>query len=312
MPRKDDIEIPSLTLDQDEVSDRRPQQRPQQEPKRRLNPPPTRPTTSQSVVYKKPSLAGIYLLLFLILAAAAGAGYWLWQQNLQLRNELSGAKNKIENLDNQLLAADVSANKKGQSLEDRIKDNESEVRKLWAVAYDRNRKNISDNGDAIDALNKKFALLKDNVSSQGQRVAMQGNSFNDLENNYKKLIKSVSDVTDKVKPLSSDMSDLKSNLTKMSDKLAKLEKNIAAQSDNNDAQALDIDQVSQDLSSLQKKVAKLGGGSDLTTMKQELSKHQDAINSNDAFRAQVNSEILRIRKQINQIMLQQQLSSGSN
>lgn len=312
MPRKDDIEIPSLTLDQDEVSDRRPQQRSQQDPKRRLNPPPTRPSTNQSVVYKKPSLAGIYLLLFLILAAAAGAGYWLWQQNLQLRNELSGAKNKIENLDNQLLAADVSADKKGQSLEDRIKDNESEVRKLWAVAYDRNRKNISDNGDAIDALNKKLALLKDNVSSQGQRVAMQGNSFNELENNYNKVVKSVADLTDKVKPIASDTSDLKSSLTKINDKLAKLEQNIAAQSDSNDAQALSIDQVSQDLSTLQKKVAKLNGGSDLTAMKQELSKHQDALNSNDAFRAQVNSEILRIRKQINQIMLQQQLSSGSN
>lgn len=312
MPKKDDIEIPSLTLDQDEVSDRKPNTGASPVSKRHLNPPPSKPTGSGSAVYKKPSFAGIYLLLILILAAASGAGYWLWQQNLQLRNELSGAKDKIDNLDHQLLAADVSADKKGQSLEDRIKDNESEVRKLWGVAYDTNRKAISDNGDAINAMNKKMDVMKDTVSTQGKRVAMQSDDFTQLDNNYNKLIKSVADLDGKIQPLVSGFDGIKSDLKTVSDKVSKLEKTMKSQGDKNDALSLSVDQVSQDLTSLQNKVAKLGSGSDMAAVKQELDKHQDAINSSDAFRAQVNGEMLRIRKQINQIMLQQQMSSGSN
>jgi len=89
MRRDDDVEIPSLTLDQDEVSERRPGAG---IPRGSSTPTPTRPAHAPIVVHKKQSLAGIYFLLILLLLVSGAAGYWLWQQNTQLKNELYGAK----------------------------------------------------------------------------------------------------------------------------------------------------------------------------------------------------------------------------
>lgn len=314
MPKDEEVDIPSLKLDQDEVSERRATSTPQ---KRQLNPPPTKVASAQmsAAAYKKPSLAGIYILLILILAAATGAGYWLWQQNLQLREELSGAKGKIENLDHQLLAADVSANKQGETVEQTLKNHDSEIRKLWAIAYDKNRKLLSDHDDAIKTLQKKQSIMKDAVSTQTQRIAIQNDAYNDLEANYNKLIKSVADMDEMLQPIATDWALTQQNLNDALTKITALEGALALQKGNGEAQGLSLDRASQDIDSLKKKVAEIEKSSagmsanELSSIKQTLSQYQEAINSNDAFRSQMNSQMMRLNKQINQLLLQQQLGS---
>ncbi|WP_369921614.1 hypothetical protein AB8E32_04885 [Marinomonas polaris] len=306
MRRDDDVEIPSLTLDQDEVSDRRPSGATAQ--KGHNTPTPAKPAHAPTIVHKKPSLAGIYILLILILIASAGAGYWLWQQNMQLRNELYGAKSEIQNLDHQLLAADVSANKQGETLEETLKNHESEIRKLWGVAYDTNRKSIATNDAAIDELQKKLSSLRDTVSTQSKRIAVQAEAFNEVEAGYNKLVPSVASIDETVKAIATKQDD-------QAKRLQSSEKQVLAQAGQNEAQALSLDQISQDLVTLQKKVAAIEkrtadtSSTDVAKIQDTLAKHQDAINSSDAFRTQVNGEIIRLRKQINQLMLEQQLSS---
>ena len=305
MRRDDDVEIPSLTLDQDEVSDRRPNAA---TPKGRPNPSPARPAHAPSVVHKKTNLAGIYVLLLLILSASAGAGYWLWQQNIQLRNELYGAKSEIQNLDHQLLAADVSANEQGVTLEETLKNHESEIRKLWGVAYDTNRKSIASNNTSIDELEKKLSSMRDTMSTQSKRIAIQADAFNEIEAGYNKLVPAVALIDETVKVITTKQES-------HAKQLQSSEKLLTAQKGQNEAQTLRLEQISQDLSALQKKITTLEkqvvdtNSSDVTTIQQTLAKHQDAINSSDEFRMQVNGEIIRLRKQINQLMLEQQFNS---
>lgn len=305
MRRDDDVEIPSLTLDQDEVSDRRPNAA---VPKSRSNPSPTRPAHAPSVVHKRTSLAGVYVLLLLILSASAGAGYWLWQQNMQLRNELYGAKSEIQNLDHQLLAADVSANKQGETLEEILKNHGSEIRKLWGVAYDTNRKAIASNDASIDEIEKKLSSMRDTMSTQSQRIAIQSATFNEIEAGYNKLVPAVALIDSSVKEMGAKQEG-------QSEQMLVVKNAIAAQQGQNEAQALSLDQVLQDLAMLQNKVAAVEkqtadtSSSDMSSIQQTLATHQDAINSSDAFRTQVNGEIIRLRKQINQLMLEQQFNA---
>jgi chromosome segregation ATPase len=305
MRRDDDVEIPSLTLDQDEVSNRRPSAT---APKGHSTPTPARPAHAPSVVHKKQSLVGIYFLLILLLLVSAGAGYWLWQQNMQLRNDLYGAKSEIQNLDHQLLAADVSANEQGETLEETLKNHESEIRKLWGVSYDTNRKSIESNDAAIEELQKKLSSMRDTISTQSKRIAVQAEAFNEVEAGFNKLVPTVASIDETVKTVAAKQDA-------QAKQLQASEKSIAAQAGQNEAQALSLDQILQDLTALQKKVSTIEkrtadtSSTDVANIQDTLAKHQDAINSSDAFRTQVNGEIIRLRKQINQLMLEQQLSS---
>ncbi|MBJ7538179.1 hypothetical protein [Marinomonas transparens] len=314
MQRDDDVEIPSLTLDQDEVSERRPSIKTE---KTRTAPSPTRPAHAPTVVHKKTSLTGVYLLLMLILSASMGVGYWLWLQNMQLRNELYGAKSEIKNLDHQLLAADVSADKQGETLEEILKKHESEIRKLWGVSYDTNRKAIAANKSVASELDKKLLSLKDSVSTQSKLIAIQSDAFNDVEAGYNKLIPSVASLEEKVEPLPDRLSQLTIAQEIQAKQLASTDQKVSNQAAQYQAQKTSLDQLSKDLANLQNAVAAAAENTKVDTVndtaladvQSTLSKHQDAINSSDAFRTQVNAEIIRLRKQINQLMLEQQLNA---
>ncbi|RCX02505.1 hypothetical protein [Marinomonas foliarum] len=303
MRKDDDVEIPSLTLDQDEVSERRPSAA---TPKSQTTPTPARPAHAPNVVHKKQSLVGIYFLLILLLIISAGAGYWLWQQNMQLRNELYGAKSEIQNLDHQLLAADVSANKQGETLEETLNNHASEIRKLWGVAYDTNRKSIASNDAAIEEVQKKLSTMRETMSTQSKRIAVQAEAFNEVEAGFNKLVPSVANIDQAVKSIAVKQAD-------QAKQLQSTEKLITSQSGQNEAQALSLEQVSQSLAALENKVASIeaqakgSNNSDMANIEQTLSRHQEAIESSDTFRVQVNAEIIRLRKQINQLMLEQQL-----
>lgn len=304
MRRDDDVEIPSLTLDQDEVSERRPNAPAKKGPS---TPTPKRPAHAPTVVHKKQSLGGVYFLLILLIVAAAGAGYWLWQQNMQLRNELYGAKSEIQNLDHQLLAADVSANKQGETLEETLKKHDSEIRKLWGVSYDTNRKAITSNNESIEALGKKMSSMRETLSTQSKRIAVQADAFNDVEAGYNKLVPSVAALDETLKAVAVQQ-ETQAKEVEATNAL------IASQVGTNEAQALSLEQILQDLDVLQadvsalKKASTESNNTDTAKIQQTLANHQDAIESSDAFRIQINSEIIRLRKQINQLMLEQQFS----
>ncbi|MDB4837081.1 hypothetical protein OAH87_01250 [Marinomonas sp.] len=306
MRKDDEVEIPSLTLDQDEVSDRRPNK--VATPQTRSNPSPTRPSHAPPVAHKRTSLVGVYVLLFLILCSSGGAGYWLWEQNKQLRNELYGAKSEIQNLDHQLLAADVSANKQGQTLEETLKTHDSEIRKLWGVAYDRNRKTIANNKTALESINKKLAILTDNISTQSKRIAIQAETFNDVEASYNKIVPNIRVIDQKVESVSLVQEGHVENLITLDGK-------VVAQSGLIEAQSIDLDRLQTTLDGLETKLATVINTevevtpSDVANIQQTLNGHEDAIKSNDAFRTQVNAEIIRLRKQINQFILEQQLNA---
>ena len=314
MHRDDDVEIPSLVLDQDEVTARRPASGATNTAKRRLNPAPAKPVQATAKV-QKPSLMGVYFLLLLILAASGGAAYWLWQQNTQLRNELYGAKSEIQNLDHQLLAADVSANKQGETLEETLKTHDSEIRKLWAVAYDRNRNAIAENTETLKALEAKLAATRDSLSTQSKRVAIQADTFNDIEVGYNKLIPAVASVQEKLEQTIADVTKLKIATDTQSQQAVAQQQSLAALTGKLEAQTLSLEQIAQNVSQLETSLAELSAapsGADanqLLEITNQLAKHQEAIESNDTFRIQINAEINRLRQQANQILLQQQLEA---
>ncbi len=312
MQKDDDIEIPSLTLDQDEVSNRRTAV---------VEPPvkssPTSKKTSQSAVdiNNKPSLLAVYILIAVIMLISAGSVYWLWQQNQQLRDEIYGARSEIENLDHQLIAADISANEQGQSIEETLKTHNSEIRKLWGVAYDRNRKTIAANQSAIEALEKKLSSAESAnssqtklINSQASLISSQTAAIDKLQAEFNKLVPSVSNLDGVVKSLARVQEDNSKQLQTVTSR-------VTAETKVNSEQTASLKSIEQDLLAMHEQITTLESATadisvaDLVSIQSALTSHQDAIDSNDAFRIQVNAEIIRLRKQINQLMLEQQISA---
>lgn len=317
MRKDDDVEIPSLTLDQDELSDRGAGvARAPKVGKQRLNPPPARPVSAHShAPAKKTSLAFVYFLLLLIIGGAGAGGYWLWMENQKLRDELLGARSQIKDLDSQLVAADVSTSELGQTVEETLKTHESEIRKLWGVSYDRNRKAIATNDQKIEVLEGKVSDLRDTVSTQGKRAAVQADAFNDIESGYNTMVSTVAGLESSQKQQVEQVESLTSDVN---EKVQQQVATIKSQADRIAALDRQLSDLKSSLSNLNKQVSKQSDALSSTVSKpsvpDELSSRlqstEEAIRSIDQFRPQVLREINNLKSQVRQLSLELSLKNG--
>ncbi|KZZ59394.1 hypothetical protein, partial [Oleiphilus sp. HI0123] len=106
-------------------------------------------------------------LLLLMLLALGGLSYLYWQQSqtvVGLEERLSSAdefigqsKLLLARLEGEVSETGAELMQTGTSAEKKMAFLESEVRKLWGVSYDRNRKTIQGHEKKIEALTKKLA-----------------------------------------------------------------------------------------------------------------------------------------------------------
>jgi len=103
---------------------------------------------------------GVLVFVIVLLSIMMGiGGYALWevQQRLEQSTELlAQAQQNVADLRERLSQTGDSTSRAFQDMEEQIATNFSEIDKLWAVAYRRNRPNIEKNTEAIDAINARL------------------------------------------------------------------------------------------------------------------------------------------------------------
>lgn len=108
------------------------------------------------------SRSGQGLLMFTLLlaiAGLAGSAYLAWQtQQLEVANAATraGLEARIAELEGKLSVSEGEALESAEQMKAKLVWADSEIRKLWGVSYDTNRKAIAANTDSIDKLTKRL------------------------------------------------------------------------------------------------------------------------------------------------------------
>lgn len=233
--------ISSLPSDRDEQGVARPPRAPQGQRK----PPPVadRPKQGGS------KLAVVALLAALLALALAGFLYKQLQesqQQLQASNtQIIQSERRIADLEGRLRLADNESTQSLTVLQANIKENSAEIRKLWGVANDRNRK-------AIDQLKADAAKLQETVASLDAGLKQQ-----------------VTEVAGEVKVLSDLMEGQQSIV-------ARADRAVSSQTET-------LKELSEKLSALD------------SDLRKRVGSNEEAIKAIDAFRLQINREMLQLK-----------------
>lgn len=138
------------------------------------------------VLTQAPSSGGGGLAVFallLALAAGAAAGYLYWQgqqDKAAAAAALESAKDRIAKLEQKL---DFSAEESSQSVEAlraKMKWADSEIRKLWGVSNDRNRKAIAAHKAQLGKLEKQLKTAADQAAKAAKTAAEQADTLTSL------------------------------------------------------------------------------------------------------------------------------------
>ena len=202
------------------------------------------------------------LLVLILVVGLGGLGYFFVQQTGQL-NQL---QNRFDALEAKIVSTDESLSQSGAALGIKLKDHDveldkhwSEIKKLWGISYDRNRKNI-------ESLQKTLAAQEKTLKGLQASMAARKKEVSNFNARLDKNSKSLDAVVNSSMAVKLEMNDLVSQSQSVTDQVNKLKAKI--------------DSLKQNLNS-------------------RVATNEEAIGAIDAYRLQVNRDIQQIKQQLN-------------
>ncbi len=269
MDKNDDdlVNVPSITLDHDDIADRRS----------------TMPAgkTASAVTTATPasSLSRLALGLALIALLASGAGlYYLMGLLQQTQNSLVAAEARISELENKLSSTDTSITQSEEALAAKIKSidelievNKSEVRKLWGVAYDRNRKAISVNTALNEEQKKSLQAATEQLAALDKQIAEGLAAMDKMSESLQNMAGKVKNSSGLVAEASQRVEFVQESIAELSDELAALESAQSNLESSLDTRLVGVEDAIKSIDVHRRNVK-----DELRKLKQELSKLQGA------------------------------------
>ncbi len=212
----------------------------------------------------------VMLLLVLASGGLSWASYHQQQEVAALQKQLDDAlsfigqsKLLIARLEGELNITGEELAENGTAVEKKLAFLDSEMRKLWGVTNDRNKKAIRDNTEALDAMRGKIAAYEKQLKAANDGYQLK-----------------LSELNTKVVRLERSQSGVESRISV-----------VASES------AITREAINDELAGLKKALARLDKQEKL------ISENQKAISSIDASRRQLNERVIDLERKLNEMQL---------
>lgn len=191
-------DIPSMVPERDELVSHR--------KKKRGN---SIPIIEETVVSAGTSGGVIFLLTILTLGlfATGGAGYFFYDQGMQMREQLNAAQARILQLQNRLNLTDEAAQQASGTLLDKVDANFTQIDLLWA--------NYRNHTAALAEINKFVESAKGTITSMEGAIAGHSKTLNEataqlanMQSRLETITSNIAGMDDLDQQLSTIMSDL--------------------------------------------------------------------------------------------------------
>ncbi len=253
-------------------------------------------------------------LLVVVVAAAAGAGWYTQEQRVQaLESQLEEAdywarqsKLALARFEGELSETGENLQERGESLEDKIAAQEkrldtadSEIRKLWAVANERNKKRL-------DEHQERLAALESGLAENDKAIGAVQASVEQARQSLSSDIAALKNQTEtSVAALQDANRQATEQLTRLSQQLADVDQVIENRIRRfEQEQKLGISGLEGRVAALERETDQLAGDSRVQALSNELANLKRTVDSIDASRSQLTSRLVRLSEEVNQLRTQ--------
>ncbi len=259
------------------------------------------------------SLAMLWLLVIAV-AVAAGAGWYSQNQRVQvLESQLEEAdywarqsKLALARFEGDLSETGENLQERGASLADQIAAQkkqldtaDSEIRKLWAIANERNKKRLDEHQERIAAVESGLAESKQAIGGLEASVEKVRSSLSaDVASLKQQTETSVTALQDANRQATAQ-------LTKLSQQLADVDQVIESRIRRfEQEQKLGISGMEGRIAALERETADISDDGRVQALRNELANLKRTVESIDASRSQLTSRLVRLSEEVNQLRTQ--------
>lgn len=184
--------------------------------KGKKGPPPSRPKKTASAGGSGAGAgAGWKVLVMLLLLGLAALAYYSWRQSLvlaDLNERFSLLAERIESTDESLSESGAALSVKIRDHDEALEKHWAEIKKLWGVSYDTNRKAIAANEKAIEG--------------QARELKKTGDSLAFLKAEVEKARDTIAAVRSDSLAVNAEMEQVRGQLSELSTGLDRLERSL--------------------------------------------------------------------------------------
>ncbi len=176
------------------------------------------------------------VMLAILVAALGVVGWYLFNQHAMLaaeQQETASAQQRLKVLEDRLRVTDQVMTETEAETDEQLEFWESEVRKLWTVANERNRKWIQDNQariksqDAnIETLLATDKTLASQVSRHEQAFTLQkqfSTQLSEIEAQLRTIVRNQRDMVDRINAATRQLTDLSDRVTETEQAIAAID-----------------------------------------------------------------------------------------
>lgn len=257
------------------------------------------------IIQRSGSVFTSALLWLLVLGLGGFCGWqFLEMEKLQtyLASNSSQTSQQIDQLQSKLTESDQEVILSTSSLQDKVTDNSSEIRKLWAIANDRNRKSIEAQKKLMSELDKQLKSNQVELENTQKSLVKIQTELKAAQANIAKVdIQLISQLSKDVQASDKKLTELGEKITNNTQKQEQLQANLKTE-DKQFNKALNTHKQTTDIQieTLREQLDQLDGqqaippqiGSRITT-------NEDAISSIDKGRAKTSKDIIALKQQLN-------------
>lgn len=245
-------------------------------------------------------------LAILLLAFIGGAGFLGYQQERRieaLEGQLEEAdywarqsKLALARFEGALSETGESLEETGASMGERLNTVDSEIRKLWALANERNRQQLEQHQSSIQAVQSSLATLQTSLAEQGEQLGGMGGRVEALGER-----------------LGEDVTGLGQRIDAQGEQLAKQLAEVGSRFDAVDEQVdsrlqrfvqerrLADEEVASRLASLERRMDQQAGSSELAQVREQLAELEQTVKAIDASRAQLTSRLVGLSAEVDRL-----------
>lgn len=262
--------------------------------------------------------AGVLWLLVIVLACVAGGGWYFQGQRIQaLEIEVEEADSWIRQSKLSLARFEGTLSETGENLQQagvsldvqlasqktRLDNADSEIRKLWVIANERNKQQLDQQATAISELESALGKNRNDLVSV---QALVTNAETTLSDAVKRQQGERAELAAKVSAVEAGAASLKTELAAANQKTETFAKSVderiaASIRRFEQEQKLTTASIESRITALEKKATGVASGNGLEAVQQEIAGLKKTVEVIDSSRSQMTSRLVRLSEEVNDV-----------
>ncbi len=161
------------------------------------------------------------------LIAVACAGFLGWKL-FETQDQLLSSEARIAALEEKLVMSDDESTASLSALQVSVKEAHSEIRKLWGVSYDRNRKSIETNKNSIASVKSQSSKASERANSLAAEITLISDLVDAQQNALTEVEKSNASVSAQARAMNEKNAILDQHISELRSQINVIEQDIEA------------------------------------------------------------------------------------